>query len=233
MEVKLIVQILKICHIYVSNKYDASQRIERYFFSTLHPMWAFVLVFIAACVVDLVPFIGPPAWTVMVFLQVRYDLDIWWVLVVGVPGSALGRYLYSKYIPHLSARVITEEKHNDIRFIGKKLEGDGWRVQLFVVLYTLMPLPSTPLFTAAGIARIPAIRIIPAFLVGKFTIDTIMVLTGNFAVKNAQAIAHGFLSWRSVSGTLLGIVIICVFLFIDWRMLLEEKKFRLNFRIWK
>lgn len=226
-------QILRIRHACVRNNYDPCQPRKQYFFSTLHPMWEFVLVFIAACVVDLVPFIGPPAWTVMVFLQIKYDMNIWWVLAVGVPGSALGRYIYSKYIPHLSARVITDDKHKDIRFIGQKLEGNGWKVQLFVVLYTLMPLPSTPLFTAAGIARIPAIRIIPAFLVGKFTIDAIMVLTGNFAVKNAQAIAHGFLSWKSISGTLLGIVIICIFLFIDWRKLLEERKFRLNFRIWK
>ena len=35
---------------------------------------------------------------------------------------------------------------------------------IFVLLYTFMPLPSTPLFTASGIAGIKTLNIIPAFL---------------------------------------------------------------------
>ena len=196
-------------------------------------MGYYVFVFIASFLVDSVPFIGPPAWTVMVFFQMRYNLDIWWVLVVGVIGSAIGRLVYSKYIPLLSAKVIKKEKNDDIHFIGQKLAGKGWKVQLFVLLYTLMPLPSTPLFTAAGMARIKTINIIPAFLVGKFTSDMVMVLSGDYAAKNAQALAQGFLSWKTISGTVLGVILVCVFLFIDWRTLLVEKKFRLSFHIWK
>ena len=196
-------------------------------------MWYYVLVFIAAFIVDLVPFFGPPAWTVMVFFQIRYDLNIWMVLVIGVVGSTLGRYILSLYIPVLSAKIIKKKKNEDIQFIGQKLANNGWQVQLFVLLYTLMPLPSTPLFTAAGMAKIKPMHIIPAFIAGKFTSDMIMVLTGSYAVKNATAIANGFLSWKTISGTMLGVIIICIFLFIDWHKLLQEKKFRLNFNIWK
>jgi membrane protein YqaA with SNARE-associated domain len=196
-------------------------------------MWYYFLVFIAAFIVDLVPFFGPPAWTVMVFFQMRYGLNIWMVLAIGVFGSTLGRYILSLYIPYLSAKIIKEQKNEDIQFIGQKLANNGWRVQLFVLLYTLMPLPSTPLFTAAGMARIKTINIIPAFLVGKFISDTVMVLAGDYVAKNAAAIANGFLSWKTISGTLLGVVLICIFLFIDWHKLLQEKKFRLSFNILK
>jgi len=196
-------------------------------------MWYYFLVFIAAFIVDLVPFIGPPAWTVMVFFQIRYGLNIWIVLMTGVLGSTLGRYILSLYIPVLSAKVIKAKKNEDIQFIGQQLAENGWRVRLFVLLYTLMPLPSTPLFTAAGMARIRPMHIIPAFIVGKFTSDMIMVLAGSYAVKNAEAIASGFWSWKTVSGSLSGVIIICVFLFINWHKLLQERKFRLNFNIWK
>lgn len=196
-------------------------------------MWEYLLVFFMSFLVDSVPFIGPPAWTVMVFFQMRYHLNIWVVLVVGVIGSALGRYALSKYIPYLSLKVIRKEKNEDIQFVGQKLLDKGWRVQLFVLLYTLVPLPSTPLFTASGMARIPTRNIIPAFLVGKFLSDMVMVLAGDYAAKNAQAIAQGFWSWKTVTGTLLGVLLVCVFLFIDWRKLLQENKFRLNFSIWK
>ena len=192
----------------------------------------YLLVFVAAFLVDLLPFFGPPAWTAMVFLQVHYGLNIWWVLVTGVVGSTLGRYVLSLYIPWLSTKIITVNKNKDLQFIGEKLSGNGWQIQLFVLLYTLMPLPSTPLFTVAGIARIKPMHIIPAFFVGKFTSDMMMVFTGHYVVNNARMIAQGFLTWQNILSTCLGIILICVFLFIDWRVLIQHKRLTLNFHIW-
>ena len=196
-------------------------------------MYYYLFVFIAAVLVDLLPFAGPPAWTVMVFFQMRYDLNIWGVLITCVIGSTIGRYCLSLYIPLLSDRYIKVQKNEDLRFIWQKLAGNGWRIQLFVLLYTLMPLPSTPLFTAASIAKIKPLHIIPAFFAGKFISDMVMVFSGDYAAKNIQNIAAGFLSWQGITGTLSGIIIICAFLFINWRKLLEHKKFSLSFNIWK
>lgn len=193
----------------------------------------YFLVFFAAFLVDLVPFIGPPAWTVMVFFQMRYGLDIWYVMVMGVAGSTLGRYILSLYMPILSEKYISAQKKEDIEFIGKQLEGKDGKVRLFALLYTLVPLPSTPLFTAAGIARIKISKIIPSFVVGKFCSDLLMVLSGDFAAKNAVAIANGFFTWKTVTGFFAGVCIIVLFFAIDWRELLQNKRFRLNFNIWK
>lgn len=65
-------------------------------------MWAYILVFIASFLVDAIPFVGPPAWIVMVALQMYFKLDVWWVIVIGVIGSALGRYFYSANIKKIS-----------------------------------------------------------------------------------------------------------------------------------
>jgi len=196
-------------------------------------MLNYVLVFISAMLVDLVPFIGPPAWTAMVFFQMKYGLNIWGVLIVGVVGSTAGRYLYSMYIPLLSSKIIKIQKQQDIEFIGKKLAGAGWQIKLFVLLYTLLPLPSTPLFTAVGMAKIKPMHILPSFFVGKFASDMVMVIGGHYAASNALAISEGYLSWQNVVALVSGIVAIVVFLAIDWRTLLQQKEFRLNFKIWK
>ena len=196
-------------------------------------MWVYILVFLATLLVDVIPFVGPPAWTVMVFLQMYYGLDIWVVISIGVVGSALGRYIYSLYIPLLSNRYIKKEKNEDVQFIGERLRHNGWKVQTFVLLYTLLPLPSTPLFTAAGMARIPAGNIIPAFLVGKFVSDALMVHAGDYVAQNATGIFMGMLSWKSISAVVVGILIVLIFLFIDWKLFLQEKKLRLHFNIWK
>jgi membrane protein DedA with SNARE-associated domain len=192
----------------------------------------YLLVFIAALLVDVVLFIGPPAWTVMVFFQLQFGLNIWLVLIVGVTGSAIGRYIYSLYIPLISERIIKPSKNADLQFIGGKFSQKGWKALLFVFIYTLMPLPSTPLFTAVGIARIKTLRILPSFFAGKFISDAAMVLTGNYVAGNASEIGTKFLSWQNVVGIGLGLVIIALFLFIDWWRLLVDKEFRLNFRIW-
>ena len=193
----------------------------------------YLLVFAAALLVDIVPFIGPPAWTVMVFFQVKFDLSIWLVLIIGVTGSAIGRYIYSNYIHHFSDYYINPKKNEDLYFIGNKLANSGWKVQLFVLLYTLMPLPSTPLFTAAGMARMRTLTLIPSFFIGKFISDAFMVFTGNYVAHNIENIADDLLSWKALLGTIVGVALICLFLFIDWRKLLQEKKFTVSFNIWK
>ena len=117
--------------------------------------------------------------------------------------------------------------------VAKTLGGKGWRVQLFVFLYTLIPIPTTPLFTATGIARIKPLNIMPAFFVGKYISDAMMVLTGDYVAKNIKTIAGGFLSWQNIAGTVFCLLLIAMFFFIDWHKLLLEKKFRLSFHIWK
>lgn len=196
-------------------------------------MWHYIVVFFAALVVDIIPFVGPPAWTVMVLLQTVFDLDVVGVLLFGVVGSTVGRYLYSLYIPYLSDRLLKQQKSEDIQYIGQRLDSRSWKVQFFVFLYTLLPLPSTPLFTAAGIAKIRPVHVLPAFFMGKLIIDAIMVKTGDYAAKNMSAFSLELFSWKSMSGTLLGIVLLLIFLFIDWRILLQDKKFRVRLNIWK
>src|ERR1043165_5859083 len=95
----------------------------------------YLAVFLASFVVDLIPVIGPPAWPVMMFFQSKFDLNIWLVLVVGVIGSALGRYALSLYIPKVSNRLIKRHKSEDLQYLGKKLGQKRWKSWLFVFIY--------------------------------------------------------------------------------------------------
>src|ERR1700741_5423229 len=79
--------------------------------------WQYLLVFLGALLFDIVPFPFLPAFTIMVFLQVVFDLDLWPVLFIGVAGSILGRYILSLYIPHISHRYFKATKNEDIEFL--------------------------------------------------------------------------------------------------------------------
>lgn len=195
--------------------------------------WAYLLVFIGSFICDIVPFPFPPAFTVMIFLQLKFHLNIWLVICIGVAGSVLGRYLLTLYIPKLSANIFKPDKNKDVQFIGKKLKEKGWQTQLVVLAYSLLPLPTTPLFVAGGMAKISPWRIIPGFIVGKFASDTAAVFIGKYAAENASDILHNTLSWKSILMLVVGLLMLCALLFIDWRTLIQKKKFALRFKIWK
>ena len=196
-------------------------------------MLYYVLVFISSLLVDLIPFIGPPAWSVMVFFQIKFNLNIWLVLIVGVVGSALGRYLMTLYIPKLTSKVINEKKDAELKFLGEKLSGEKWKIPLIVFIYTLIPMPTTPLFTAIAMAKIKPMVVIPPFFVGKFISDMVMVYLGKYAAENTIDIMHGLISWQAILGLVFGLILISAVLFIDWYTLVLKNKLKLNFSIWK
>lgn len=192
----------------------------------------YLLVFICSMAVDILPVPLPPAFTVMIILQVVYHLDVWTTIIIGVAGSIFGRLMLTLYIPKVSARIFDGKKNSDIQFLGSKLRQKGWKGQAFVLLYSLMPLPTTPLFLGAGIARLHPLYIIPAFTVGKFISDAIAVLTGDYAVRNVHDVMQGVMSWKSVTGLVLGLLMVSALLFIDWHVLLRERKLSFRFNIW-
>ena len=195
--------------------------------------WQYVLVFIGAFLFDVVPFPFPPAFSIMVFFQIAFGLNTWMVIVIGVVGSVLGRYVLTLYIPLLATKIFKPQKNEEVQLLGKKMNKKGWKGQLIILTYSLLPLPTTPLFLAGGMARLKPIQIIPAFFVGKFISDAVAVHLGLFASKNVNELISASLSWKSITSLVVGVLLIAALLFIDWFALLEKKKFVLNFKIWK
>ena len=195
--------------------------------------WKYLLVFLGSFLFDVVPIPFPPAFSIMVPLQIMFHLNTWLVIIIGVGGSILGRYVLTLYIPYLADKVFKPKKNKEIQFLGDKMKEKGWKSQLIIIAYSLLPLPTTPLFLAGGMARIKPIQIIPAFFIGKFISDSIAVHLGKFASDNYEGMMSEAISWNSIASLVIGVLLICALLFIDWFSLLEKRKFKLNFKIWK
>lgn len=193
----------------------------------------YLWVFLASLAVDLVPIIGPPAWTVMVLLLMRFDLNPWLVLAAGVPGSVLGRYVLSLYTPWLLKKVLRRRKNDEFEFVGRKLRQKLWQSWTFVFIYSISPLPTTPLFSAGGLAKVRPVQILPPFFVGKFISDAVMLYTGRTAFTSLSELFQGTFSVKGLVVAVLSVLIICGFLFLDWRRLIEKRKVRFNVFIWK
>lgn len=193
--------------------------------------WQYALVFFGALLFDIVPFPFAPAFTIMVFLQILFQLNIWWVVIIGVAGSVLGRYILLLYAPLVSKKYLNASKNEDIQFLGEKMKENKWKGQMIVLAYSLLPLPTTPLFLGAGISKIKARYIIPWFLIGKTISDSIALLLGKFATENTQSIIDNAFSWKSILSFVLGFILLFCLFFIDWRTLIQEKKLVLNYKI--
>lgn len=76
-------------------------------------------------------------------------------------------------------------------------------------------------------------HILPGFIAGKLISDTIAVLTGKYAAENTGELVRGMVSWKSLAGLIVGLLPVFVFALVDWRTLIQKKKFMLKFKIWK
>ena len=197
-------------------------------------MWgSYICVFIGALLFDVVPFPFLPAFTIMIYLQVKYHLAVWAVLLLGVAGSILGRYLLTLYIPLLSGKYLRSAKNEDVQFLGEQLKTKGWKSQLAIVTYSLLPLPTTPLFLAAGMARLRPLFIVPAFFVGKLASDSLAVSMGQYTAQNLGSLRENMLSWQSILGLVASALLLCALLFVNWRTLIQQHRFTLDFRLFK
>ena len=99
-------------------------------------MWRYVAVFLTAFLVDSVPFVAPPAWPFLVFLLVHSDLNPWAVILLGVAGITLGRYLLTLYIPGSPTRFSPRTSRRTSRSWGS-----GCRVRRTPFSYSFSSIP--------------------------------------------------------------------------------------------
>ena len=193
----------------------------------------YLAAFAAALRVDTIPVFAPPAWIVLAFTIIHWNLNPWGIIASGALGSVIGRYILTLYMPHVSAKIFRRSENANVSFLGKKLGGRFWYVNLFVMLYAISPLSTTALFTAAGMARVNPWNILPGFAIGKFLGDAWVILMAKVTADEATNLLHGHVSWQTALTAAAGLLLMSCVLFIDWRQLLGHKKFRLNFKIWK
>jgi membrane protein YqaA with SNARE-associated domain len=196
-------------------------------------MWAYLGVFLAALAVDSVPVFAPPAWTLVLPLVIAFKLNAWVATALCAVGSTIGRYLLSRFMPKVADRYLSPEENANITFLGKKMSGRYWSTFLFVLGYCLTPLSSTALFTAAGMARVNPLPILPAFFIGKFASDALMIQGGKKAYKSFGQLMQGQTSPKAIVFAVLGMILLGAVLFIDWRQLLQNKRLRFQGRIWR
>ena len=161
----------------------------------------------------------------MIIIMLKFSLNPYAVVLVGTCGTVCGRTIFVTFIiPWFGEKAIGVEKDADLKFLGKKLSNKGLATFLFVFVYSLLPLSTTALFTAAGLAKVRRILLIPPFFLGNLIGDGVLLISGKYAVQNVGDLYKGSLEPKNISLVLAGLLAMLLFLFIDWRVLLERKE---------
>jgi len=108
--------------------------------------WLHTLVFLGALLFDMVPFPFAPAFTMMVFLHLVFQLDSWLVNVFGEARSVLDRFILFLSAPLMANKYLKFSKNEDIQFLGGKMQENKWKGQMVIPAYSLPPIPTKPLF---------------------------------------------------------------------------------------
>ncbi len=194
-------------------------------------MTIYLAAFAAAAALDAFPAFVPPSWVALVYLQVRFGLNVWLTTAAGVLGSTAGRLILTTYVRRAAALILTRHEEHNIEYLGKRL-GRSLRADFaFVFLYCLTPLSTSPLFLGAAMSGVKRRIVFPPFFLGKLLGYGFILYAGRREAMDIEGMLHGRFSWQGVLVAVLGLALVGGMLFIDWRALLRDKRLRFDFDV--
>lgn len=196
-------------------------------------MGHYLIAYLAAAAVDSIPVVAPPAWMVLVFLMIRFELNPWLLILLGVAGTVTGRLILMSYISWLGRRTLSEKVGENLQFLGRKLSQSRRSTFIFILLYSLSPFSTTALFSAAGIAQLSRRLLVPPFAIGKLISYAVLLHSSRAAAVSVRDLFQGALSWQTGVAALASLGLVLLFLALDWVALLEQKKLKFQFRVWR
>ncbi|MEO6221714.1 MAG: hypothetical protein ABIP90_00590 [Vicinamibacterales bacterium] len=170
----------------------------------------------------------------MLLLMLRFDLNPYVTVFVGTCGTVTGRFIFSALIiPWLGERTLSRDKETDLRYLGTRLTGRGWAAFFFIFLYSLLPLSTTALFTAAGLARVRPIVVLPPFFLGNLIGDGFLLISGKATITSFGDLFKDSWSVKDISVMAFGLLVMLGLVFVDWRSLLQKKKLKWKWVFWR
>ena len=134
-----------------------------------------LLVLAVVFVINVMPAFAPPTWTVLVVFLIRYDMAEPILVGGGAAAAASGRFVLASVFRRIAPRL-PEKKRRDLDAVGALLTERRSGKAGLLGLFVLSPLPSTPLFQAAGLTE--RVRLVPvtlAFFCGRLVTYSLYV----------------------------------------------------------
>ena len=144
----------------------------------MHYLLAVAIVF----AVNLMPFLGPPTWAVLVLMLIRWHLNGAVLVLVGALAAGAGRYVLAVATRSLRGRIGARRRAN-LEAAQAAITGHRAGAVVGLGLFALSPLPSAQLFEAAGILAVPLLPLTAAFFAGRIVSYSIYIFSAGLVAQ--------------------------------------------------
>ncbi|HKW67872.1 MAG TPA: hypothetical protein VJP04_11330 [Terriglobales bacterium] len=187
------------------------------------------LVFLVVFALNLLPAFAPPTWVALSFFSYKFpDNDIAMLALVGATAATLGRVILAKFARTMvRGKLLSEDTRENIDAIKERLEGKKTLTAGASLFYAFSPLPSNYLFIAYGLTTLELRVLALPFFLGRLIGYNFWAHVGSAAARKLAVEApESYMSVYFVLVQVACLALIYVFMRVDWRQLLQERKLR-------
>jgi len=170
----------------------------------------------------------PPTWSVLAYFQVRHELNIFVLALIGTFAATAGRMVLAKLSDRIIRKNILKERvRANIDVIKNRLI-EYKKITIWIFLfYAFSPLPSNQLFIAYGLTELPLKMIAVPFFIGRFLSYVFWIFTASkvtLKITASEYATGAFMGTYYVIMQILSLAVVWLFTRINWEKLFKEKK---------
>lgn len=188
----------------------------------------YLFSFLLALFFNTIPFLAPGTGLIVGFMYIKYDLNLFILILFILAGSTLGRYFLAKLSGKFALKFLHPERNDNLSYFKDKLHQSSFKVFIFSFVYCALPTPSNLLFLAVGATNARLKPLLLGFTLGRAINYFYAAILYKFVYDSLEQIINkGLTSWDNLLVQLLTFILFVLFLLIDWRELFENKRLKL------
>lgn len=174
---------------------------------------------------NIAPALMPATWTVLAYFYIRYDMNIFLVVIIGATMAAAGRIVLSNLSRTILRPRIGKKMRENLTALGLFL-GKNRKLSIpLVISYAFLPIPSNQVFIATGLAGIEITPIIFSFWVGRLISYNFWVRAANRMFDNFEGLfTKHFARPESALVEIIWLILLMAISMIDWAKILKIER---------
>ncbi len=189
---------------------------------------SYLILFLVAAGFAMIPLPLFPSWIVVAYLVVEFDLRLWLAIFIGALGTTVGRVILVAVSRVAGHRMLGRWSQDNLDYLHKRIEGAAGDLGIAVLLGASPP-PAGVLFILAGLMRVQLWLVAVSVFIGRTIGYWISVGGTSLAAEPlANQLRDVVGPWSVALAVLIIAGVLVLALRIDYRALLEDRKFRLH-----
>lgn len=192
----------------------------------------YLLAFLSATLFNAIPFFAPGTGFIVTFFYVTYNLELVILVPIMVLGSTLGRFILAKFTGKLTSKYLRPERNENLSYFRNQVNKKPLHAFIFTFIYCALPTPSNIIFLSLGASNVNLGPILFGFALGRAINYTYAAISFSYIYNRITEELQGSVTSASnIFTQVVTIIVFTIFLLIDWKELILNKKLRLLINI--